>query len=55
MGALRALENVTEALRIVMGRYGTLWNVTGRCGTSRDVVEALRGVAERYGTLRSVA
>ena len=37
----RALQNLTEALQIIMGRYRML----------RNVVEVLWGVVERYGTL----
>jgi len=52
MGALR---NVMDALHIITGRYGMLWNITEHCGTLQNVTEALQIIMGCYGTLQSVA
>jgi len=49
-----ALQNVTEALCSVTGRYGTLHSVAGRYGTLWKCYGVLRSIKEHYGALHDV-
>jgi len=48
------LQNVTEALHIITGHYGTLQSILGSYGTLRKHYRVLWGVTEHYRVLRDV-